>query len=224
MDKRKTNKINRYEEELLAKDIYPFSCIKKEIDGTSVELIGVGHTKKLYDKWRDFYEEKIGENDFIFLEKPGNAKFFQDKDFFWPLGEFALKNGKGVCIADPVNEATLKFQERLDRIPILNIYSDLEGLIDLFSHITKKDINLNKIRKYLYNLNDWRNLEIAQGIRTIITDKFPEGIVSFQGDFHNEGISFYLDNPEIIMKKHKMYKNFNKRSVSEIKIYNAEKI
>ena len=220
---------------------YPFIPQVHEIKGTKVELIGVEHTKKYFEKFEDFYNEKISESDSVILEQTLGSNFWQENTFFGNLSKIAYEKDLSIYQVDPVNfsASVVGLSIYTSLILYANNISNNENLSNfmhtfnqlgsflgacLFSGIDKKiNSKKNKLEKYrsifTLGLIDWRNIHIANGIEKICAKENLNNLKVFHGAAHTEPISFYLDHPNIRKTKKQLYLPYNLVGETKVRKY-----
>jgi hypothetical protein len=85
---------------------YPMEIIPKKIKDSNVEIIGVWHTKRFFNEYKEFYERKINESSGIVLEQSVGGEVWEC-EFFDKLGEIAYKKKIPIYQTDPINKIAL---------------------------------------------------------------------------------------------------------------------
>jgi hypothetical protein len=115
--------------------------LERTVAGKEVTIIGVQHDGENFEKHREFYAEKIAENDAVVLEAGTvdlnsqaytpcglqEGLYLEFSKFFGPILDIAMESKKRVFIADPSNEPMLHRGWKIEKI--LTSQRIAEGLI-----------------------------------------------------------------------------------------------
>ncbi len=76
--------------------------LEEKVASKSVKIVcDVKHTKDFFRKHHRFFKGVIAESDAVMLEQP-SINFWEEEDFFGPVGEIAYSQNKRVYQADPI--------------------------------------------------------------------------------------------------------------------------
>ncbi len=209
--------------------------VNVSVGDSTVTLLGVRHTRSVFQKHHEFFRDSVQTHDAVVLENAVilAGDFRWDPGFFGQFADLAHAEGKKVYCADaaPFLETTfLKRQIDFCRktvivsafaqpalfamgLPEFGILagaclaSGLYGYLD----VTQYGFSLAR-RKWLpwtnvlaHTSTDYRNIKIAEGIRDVVNVCGEKSLLGVHGTLHNRGIAFYLKHPRIAAEKKKYY-------------------
>lgn len=84
---------------------YPFPTLHEVVNGKNVSILGAWHEEDFLEEHKQFFENFVAKQDVLVLEQPVDVNFWEEKDFFKGIGEFAREQNKKIYQIDPITES-----------------------------------------------------------------------------------------------------------------------
>lgn len=205
---------------------YNYINVKHKYDIGSFHNYGVRHTEQAFNVQKEDIIKLIDENDIIALEA-------DKKSYFSKIAQYAREQGKEVFNIDPTNDLTVQSSISIAVVNPLLALANINSFEQLLNNkkirwfiktilINGLSVTYSALPSSLIPLSyrndqeyfgkgdisytiDGRTVFMTNNIQEIIHQNSEKNILAITGNFHAQGIEYYLKNTDILNRRLKIY-------------------